>query len=334
MNKTTTLFLTLCTLLIISITYPSKYFADNDIQYVSSQTINIRDSADPNGKVLGKMKYGDKVKVIEEQYGWSKIKYKDEDAWVASHLLTKQKPETSGVNIDYDKLSYKHDNYLTDTERSLNHFKEIKEYYKTLYHHRFYAWLYDLENEDNTNKWLNDYTIVLDPGHGGHDPGSTAVNGSFEKDLALNFSLTVKEYLEKQGAEVILTRDNDSFIPLSYRTKQVEIHDADAFISIHFNAFTSENSRGFSTHYYNDDESKTLATYFQNSLKRLSTVPSRGVSEDNYKVLRNSDALSLLLELGFITNKDDLKAIESTDFQNLVGKAITAALVSYFKYEE
>jgi N-acetylmuramoyl-L-alanine amidase len=94
--------------------------------------------------------------------------------------------------------------------------------------------------------------IVIDPGHGGHDTGTIGPTGLYEKDLVLDVALRLKELLEaKTGAEVVLTRADDTFIPLEERTAIANEKAADLFVSIHANASRNQRARGIETYYLN-----------------------------------------------------------------------------------
>jgi len=94
--------------------------------------------------------------------------------------------------------------------------------------------------------------VIIDPGHGGHDPGATSHNGLQEKDLVLDISRRVAKFLETQGNyEVILTRNDDVFIPLEERTAIANSQGADLFVSIHANASRNRRARGLETYYLN-----------------------------------------------------------------------------------
>jgi N-acetylmuramoyl-L-alanine amidase len=94
--------------------------------------------------------------------------------------------------------------------------------------------------------------IVIDPGHGGHDTGTIGPTGLYEKDLVLDVALRLKPLLEaKTGAEVVLTRADDTFVPLEERTAIANEKAADLFISIHANASRDDRARGIETYYLN-----------------------------------------------------------------------------------
>jgi len=93
------------------------------------------------------------------------------------------------------------------------------------------------------------FRVVIDPGHGGKDPGAVGYRGFREKVIALNFSLAVKKYLEQSGIEVFLTRDDDRYLTLNERTKFANNKKADVFISIHANAAENKNLHGIETYF-------------------------------------------------------------------------------------
>src|SRR6185369_3440274 len=94
--------------------------------------------------------------------------------------------------------------------------------------------------------------IVVDAGHGGHDTGTIGPNGLYEKDLVLEVALRLGKLLENRlGAEVVYTRDDDTFIPLETRTAIANQNQADLFISVHANSSSDPQARGIETYYLN-----------------------------------------------------------------------------------
>lgn len=113
-------------------------------------------------------------------------------------------------------------------------------------------------------------TVVIDPGHGGKDPGAISKYGTREKDIVLDVSKRLKSALEKEGVEVILTRDKDVFIPLGKRAEIANNKKADIFISVHANASKHSRTKGFEVYYLSeatDDNARALATAENASLK-------------------------------------------------------------------
>lgn len=123
--------------------------------------------------------------------------------------------------------------------------------------------------------------IVLDPGHGGHDPGAVGPNGLYEKDVVLDIALKIRKILsENPKFEVFLTRDKDIFIPLEERTAIANSKNADLFVSIHANASPNRAARGIETYFLNwtDDEEnlKVAARENQISLKKMKKMQKEG----------------------------------------------------------
>jgi N-acetylmuramoyl-L-alanine amidase len=177
---------------------------------------------------------------------------------------------------------------------------------------------------------LEGNTIVIDAGHGGKDVGATGQSGIHEKDLTLQTALNIKKELaEKTGAKIVLTREQDEFLTLGERVEIAEKNVADLFISIHFDAFTTNDVAGITT-YYNKSEDRKLADLIHEGLfeQKLNTR-DRGVEQGNYRVLRDNQSPSLLLELGYISNRADEQLIQTKDFQNKVATAITEGITSY-----
>ncbi|WP_052345764.1 N-acetylmuramoyl-L-alanine amidase [Paucisalibacillus sp. EB02] len=175
---------------------------------------------------------------------------------------------------------------------------------------------------------LTGYTIVIDPGHGGKDPGAIGHNGVLEKDLILVTSKKIAEQLTNSGATVILTRADDSFVPLNDRVAISNKSETDAFISIHFNAFPEDYVGGINTYYYQSGHS--LAQHIQNALSQEVPLRNRGVIQSNYRVLRDNKSPAILVELGFITNTTELVTLQSESYQDKVARAITLGLIEYF----
>ncbi|WP_010097756.1 N-acetylmuramoyl-L-alanine amidase [Ornithinibacillus scapharcae] len=178
------------------------------------------------------------------------------------------------------------------------------------------------------NGLLAGYTIVIDPGHGGKDPGAIGQNGIMEKELILETSLIIAEKIRESGGNVILTRADDSFVSLKNRVLISNQHEVDAFISIHFNAYSADYVGGINTYYYKNG--RRLANIVQKRLSEEVSLRNRGVIQDNYRVLRDNKHPAILIELGFITNTTELATIQSQTYQDNVARGITIGLIEYF----
>ena len=184
--------------------------------------------------------------------------------------------------------------------------------------------------------------IVLDPGHGGIETGAEH-NGLIEKDETLEVSLKTKRLLEAEGAQVILTLDENfqdfKTLPLAERAKKANQAGADLFISIHFNANSYTSVHGTETYYNKNEykgtsnpypnESKELAKSIQQSIVNEAHTKDLGVKENVFHVLRNNAVPSALVEVGFVTNKDEVKRIQTNEFKEKIALGISKGVVDY-----
>ncbi|GJM81127.1 hypothetical protein HMSSN139_36230 [Paenibacillus sp. HMSSN-139] len=146
------------------------------------------------------------------------------------------------------------------------------------------------------------YRIVIDPGHGGKDPGANSVSGVEEKDFTLSLAQRVYELLWRDPMfEPYLTRTNDSFIALEERARLANEMHADALISLHGNTYEGpEEVSGTETYYFAEgDGSSELAQDIHQHLIEALGFEDRGVRQEDWKVLRTSEVPAVLAEVGF-----------------------------------
>lgn len=221
--------------------------------------------------------------------------------------------------------------------------------------------------------------VVIDAGHGGIDPGATSVSGVLEKNLVLDYAITLKEQLEKGGKyRVLLTRDEDIFIPLKDRYAFAEKAGAELFISLHANTHSRSSIYGASVFTLSekgadsDADAAALAAK-ENAADALAGVPetddvavilgdlmrretmnlsknfaNRLVDEigkdapllrnthryANFTVLRSPTVPSVLIEIGYLSNRDEEKLLRSKKHRQKVCGAIVRAIDSYFSWQE
>ncbi|WP_091223938.1 N-acetylmuramoyl-L-alanine amidase [Paenibacillus sp. BC26] len=174
---------------------------------------------------------------------------------------------------------------------------------------------------------LSGKTIVLDPGHGGKDVGSTGGAGTYEKDVTLLTALKVKEKLAGQGATVVMTRDSDTTISLKGRTQVAQTENADMFISIHFDAFQTRDVYGMTTYYNKPDDRKIAENIHEQLFKQDMHTKDRGVQFGDYHVIRENAKPAVLLELGYISNKNEEARMKTEPFQEQVSTAIANGVI-------
>ncbi|MFC7685793.1 N-acetylmuramoyl-L-alanine amidase [Ureibacillus sp. GCM10028918] len=176
--------------------------------------------------------------------------------------------------------------------------------------------------------------IAIDPGHGGHDPGAVG-NGLYEKNLTLGVALHLRDYLNNAGIKVVMTRSTDKFIALEDRVTIAENAGADTFVSLHMNAATSSAS-GTETYYTTSgtasraESSKALAQFIQGRLVDAIGSKDRGEKTANYKVIYKNPLPSVLVEMGFISNKEEANYINN--HQKETAYAIYLGIQDYYKW--
>ena len=212
-------------------------------------------------------------------------------------------------------------------------------------------------------------TIVIDPGHGGKDPGTIAGSGLQEKQVVLDIAKRLERLLESDGfSSVCLTREDDTFIPLEDRTEFANKKGADVFVSIHANSCKNRSTRGIETYYLalasdedarltaalenasarrtikdlgslvfkvlrstKADESRELAGIVQSRLCRYTEANDRGVRHAPFIVLIGANAPSVLVELGFMSNDWDEQLLNSEEYKDKLARALMEAVKDYVK---
>lgn len=220
--------------------------------------------------------------------------------------------------------------------------------------------------------------IVIDPGHGGIDNGAKAASGEMEKDVVLQFSLTLRDRLERSGKyRVAMTRSDDTFIALSERVRFARTHSAALLISIHADAIPRSEGQADGATIYTlsenasdteaarlaeaenradaiagvdltaepDDvanilvdlaqrETKTYSTQFARTLvgelKSATRLHKHPMKAAGFKVLTAPDVPSVLVELGYMSTKDNLKQLTSAAWQAKTAGALAVAVDTYF----
>ncbi|MCS7008659.1 MAG: N-acetylmuramoyl-L-alanine amidase, partial [Chthoniobacterales bacterium] len=173
-------------------------------------------------------------------------------------------------------------------------------------------------------------TVILDPGHGGHDRGARPIFGQNEKNLTLDTALRTKPYLQAAGFNVILTRSSDKFIPLEQRVAISNKKRNAIFVSIHYNWARRKKARGIET-YYLSPRSYRLAAHLQQQLLQAYPTLNRQIKKANFYVLRNNTRPAVLLELGFLSNPLDNSAIQSPAIRQRIAEAIAKGIIREFK---
>ncbi|WP_367074543.1 N-acetylmuramoyl-L-alanine amidase family protein [Paenibacillus pabuli] len=175
--------------------------------------------------------------------------------------------------------------------------------------------------------------VVIDPGHGGSDPGTISFTKKAEKHFALALGLKVQALLEKEpDIELIMTRETDIYPTRSERVKLANDLKADVFVSIHGNSVNAAPQvSGTETFYYQRENSKELANIIHKKLIKALGFKDRGVKNGNYQVIRETTMSAVLLEIGFLSNKLEEEAMMSETNQNKAAQAIVDGIKEYLK---
>ncbi len=183
---------------------------------------------------------------------------------------------------------------------------------------------------------LKDKTIVVDPGHGGSDPGATGVTGLREKVINLAVAKNLVTLLEEAGANVIMTRSGDQSVSNQMRVELANESKADIYISIHANASPDPESNGTETHYCsengNSSAGRFLAGQLQLELVSALGFRDRGVKTNSFYVLTKTEMPAALVELGFLSNPEEEELLKKEQTQSKAAIALYQGLEAYFLY--
>ena len=182
--------------------------------------------------------------------------------------------------------------------------------------------------------------VVIDPGHGGKDPGAIGAKGQTEAAAVLAMSQEISKLLTEQGAEVRLTRNADVQVGPPNCDKPTELQSridignnwpADLFVSVHCNANASPNPNGTETYHMRGDTgaSKSAATFVQKSMIEEVGLKDRGVKEAAFYVLKHAKIPSILVETAFISNAAEEALIADPAWQKKMAGAIAHGVEDY-----
>ncbi|PLR96418.1 N-acetylmuramoyl-L-alanine amidase CwlD [Bacillus sp. T33-2] len=215
----------------------------------------------------------------------------------------------------------------------------------------FFILHYDFMENDSWESWnlpLTGKIILLDPGHGGVDPGAVESDG-IEKEIALNVSLILRDYLQQQGALVIMTRETDADLAdkglkgfsrrkvqdLKRRLDMINESEADFFASIHLNAIPSSRWHGAQTFYSTrHPESKRASRFIQEELRRnLENTDRKAKPANQIYLLKNTKKPGVLVEIGFLSNPTERENLKRDEYQEKVAASIYEGILRYYTNE-
>ncbi|MUG69116.1 MULTISPECIES: N-acetylmuramoyl-L-alanine amidase [Paenibacillus] len=189
-------------------------------------------------------------------------------------------------------------------------------------------------------------TVVVDPGHGGYDPGAIGVNGLQEKVVNLDISRKLRDLLEQRGYDVRMSRDSDVYLSLSERVAFAKNQNADLFVSIHANSYSNPSTRGAMVLYYDDaypqasypasaemraltSESRELARKVLDSFVATVGGEDRGLVPSAVYVVRSGNIPSVLVETAFLSNSADAALLANDSARLTMAEGIAKGIEAY-----
>ena len=339
--------------------------------YVTSEKspLNVRSGRGMNYAVIGQLPFQTKVKAAYPVNGWTKIQYDNgkKEGYVAEDYLSTtypqptpptSKPEpapveptpvppvtTNASTVGYvtsttlNVRSQANDSSAIvtkvskGTELAVSSINGFWAEVTTPTGHKGFVHKYYIKLVNKKGSAVQNRIIVIDPGHGGSDPGAIS-GGANEKSITLNVSNKVADKLRRAGANVHMTRTGDTYPTLTQRTQFAKSKFAESFISIHANSASASASGTevwIDTKFNaNGAESRILAQYVQNKIVQKVNMKDRGVKDSPFQVLRQNNTPAILIELGFITNSSDRYKMTSEEYTELFAQAIYEGIVQYY----
>ena len=178
------------------------------------------------------------------------------------------------------------------------------------------------------------WRVVIDPGHGGPDPGAVGIGGLRETDVVLDVSLQIAQLLQARGVQVLLTRTTEVDVDLPPRVALANSSGADVFVSVHANALSMDRPdvNGVETFFFEGGRSRQLAAAIQDQLMAVSPgTPDRGARPGRFFVIRRTVMPSALVEMGFVTGEIDAPRLADPAFRRRLAQAISAGILSYLQ---
>jgi N-acetylmuramoyl-L-alanine amidase len=172
-------------------------------------------------------------------------------------------------------------------------------------------------------------TIVIDPGHGGHDRGGGPGQRIPEKPYALDIAQRLRKNLREAGFDTVMTRDGDYFVTLGGRCDAANSRRGAVFVSVHLNSGQREGAAGIETYYYSN-QSAALASTIHPRLVAAAGTEDRHIRRKAYYVLRNTRGVAVLCECGFLTNRAESARLLTSSHREKLARAIAAGIIARY----
>ncbi len=197
-------------------------------------------------------------------------------------------------------------------------------------------WTADVVKEQVSEIDKSNPVIIIDPGHGGEDPGKVGINDILEKDINLQIAMKVRDLMEEVGIEVVMTREDDK-VPerkkedLENRVELINKTRPTIALCIHQNSYTSPDIFGAQVFYHTKTaEAVDIATLVQESLRAIDSSNTREIKKnDTYYMLKFSEAPTIIVECGFLTNPTEAQKLTTEEYQDEVAFAICEGIVKW-----
>lgn len=167
-------------------------------------------------------------------------------------------------------------------------------------------------------------TVVIDPGHGGHDKGGQW-GRVYEKHLALDTSARLESHLKQMGFNTVMTRRSDYFISLPQRVSIANRYKNAIFVSVHYNYTWKQHVSGLET-FYHSSQSQKLAQYVQQGMLRRVKAVDRGAKWARYYVIRNTTIPSILVECGFVSSPSERARMKSAWYRDSIARGVAEGI--------
>lgn len=176
--------------------------------------------------------------------------------------------------------------------------------------------------------------VVVDAGHGGHDSGTRGGTGLLEKDVNLDISQRLQADLQALGADVVMTRTDDTFVSLQDRCDIANAANADIFVSVHNNSFTRPEKAGSEAYHLREasEASRLLTRDVYHHLEADLPTLGSGVRSAGFYVLRHTSMPAVLTEIAYLSNSGDEALLATPEFREQAAQAIADGVVEYFQH--
>lgn len=335
---------------------PNTTYADEAI--ITTNQLNIRGGPGTDFDIIGQADTDETFPIVTTQNDWVQIQLGDQTGWVLNEYISiehasgeqtdtgKQKSEKkneppSSIVIQFDHTQVRQG---PSTDEEIIYFADKNTKYDVISKEGSWYEISDgdvngyvfkelvQQNQAAEAPGLKNKTIVIDAGHGGQDVGAIGATGVYEKDVVDLTAKHLEQELSMLGMDVYITRPEDKFVSLASRSALSNVMETDAFISLHYNSVPEmPNVSGVETYYYSEQNNQ-LANYVQQEIIKETDSTDRGATQGDFAVLRQNFKPAILIELGFISNKEDEALLYTNAYQQKIVSGIANGLRKYFTH--